>query len=88
MLPSSLTSEALAVNSSGEAVGADVLTTDRDAHAVLFANGTVTDLNAPGTGAPGADADARAINDNGVIVGNATSNSTGQTFGYELTPVS
>ena len=130
MLPSSLTSEALAVNSTGEAVGADLLTTDRDAHAVLFANGTVTDLNAPGTGAPGADAEARAINDNGVIVGlggnghgfvyqngqatdlntliaagsgftpgtanginsngvivgNATSNSTGQTFGYELTP--
>jgi uncharacterized membrane protein len=34
---------------------------------VLFANGTVTDLNAPGTGL--ADASANAINDNGVIVG-------------------
>jgi probable HAF family extracellular repeat protein len=67
MLPGSLTSEALAVNSSGEAVGADVLTSDSDAHAVLFANGTVTDLKAPGTG----DASANAINDNGVIVGDA-----------------
>ena len=131
MLPSSLTSEALAVNSTGQAVGADVLTSDSDAHAVLFANGTVTDLNAPGTGTPGGDASANAINDNGVIVGQGgnghafvyqngqaadlnsliapgsgftllnadgindngvivgtASNSNGQTFGFELTPVS
>ncbi|MEY9860431.1 hypothetical protein ABH935_006068 [Catenulispora sp. GAS73] len=67
MLPGSFTSEALAVNSAGQAVGADVETADTDAHAVLFANGTVTDLDAPGTGA--GDAVAHAINDSGVIVG-------------------
>jgi probable HAF family extracellular repeat protein len=131
MLPGSFTSEALAVNSSGEAVGADVLTSDDDGHAVLFANGKVTDLNAPGTGTPGADSVANAINDNGVIVGQGgngdafvyqngqatdlntliapgsgftllnadginangvivgtASNSNGQTFGFELTPIS
>ena len=131
MLPGSLTSEALAVNSTGQAVGADVLTSDSDAHAVLFANGTVTDLNAPGTGLPKADSVANAINDSGVIVGQGgnghafvyqngqatdlnnliapgsgftllnadgingngvivgtASNSNGQTFGFELTPVS
>lgn len=128
-LPGSFTSEALAVNSTGQAVGADVLTADTDAHAVLFANGTVTDLNAPGTGT--GDAVAHAINDSGVIVGlggnghafvyqngqaadlngliapgsgftllnadginssgvivGTASNSAGQTFGFELTPIS
>ncbi len=118
------------MNSTGEAVGTSLQTSDSDGHAVLYANGTVTDLNAPGTGA--GDASANAINDNGVIVGqggnghafvyqnghatdlnsliaagsgftllNATginkngviagtavSNSTNQTFGFELTPVS
>ncbi|HEV3170056.1 MAG TPA: hypothetical protein VGZ32_06940 [Actinocrinis sp.] len=131
MLPGSLTSEALAVNSTGQAVGADVELSDSDAHAVLFANGTVTDLNAPGTGTPGGDAVANAINDNGVVVGQGgnghafvyqngqatdlnsliapgsgftlltadgingngvivgtASNSNGQTFGFELTPIS
>ena len=66
-LPGSLTSEAVAVNSSGQAVGTSLLTSDSDGHAVLFANGKVTDLNAPGTGT--GDASANAINDNGVIVG-------------------
>lgn len=127
-LPGSFTSDALAVNSTGEAVGADVLLSDTDAHAVLFNNGTVTDLNAPGTGL--ADSSANAINDSGVIVGkggnghafvyqngHATDlnnliaagsgftlvganginnngvivgtavNSSGQTFGFKLTPV-
>jgi probable HAF family extracellular repeat protein len=68
-LPGSLTSEAVAVNSSGQAVGTSLQISDSDGHAVLFANGTVTDLNAPGTGTPGGDASANAINDNGVIVG-------------------
>ena len=80
MLPGSLTSEALAVNSSGEAVGADVETSDSDAHAVLFANGKVTDLNAPGTGTAGGDAVANAINDNGVIVGQG---GNGDAFVYQ-----
>ena len=131
MLPGSLTSEALAVNSTGQAVGADVEIADSDAHAVLFANGTVTDLNAPGTGTSGGDAVAHAINDSGVIVGQGGNghafvyqngqaadlngliasgsgftlvnadgingngvivgtavNGTGQTFGFELTPIS
>jgi probable HAF family extracellular repeat protein len=128
-LQGSLTSEAVAVNSTGEAVGTSLQTSDTFGHAVLYANGTVTDLNAPGTGF--GDASAQAINDNGVIVGDggnghafvyqngqatdlnsliasgsgftlvtadginnngvivgtAVSNSTNQTFGYELTPV-
>lgn len=130
-LPGSLSSEAVAVNSTGEAVGTSLQTSDSDGHAVLFANGTVTDLHAPGTGTPGGDASANAINDNGVIVGQGgnghafvfqngqatdlngliapgsgftllnadgindngviagtASNSSGQTFGFELTPAS
>ena len=50
---------------------------------MLFANGTVTDLNAPGSGGP--DAQANAINNSGVIVGNAVSSVRNATFGYELT---
>ena len=68
-LPGSTDSQATAVNSSGEVVGTSVDPSDSDGHAVLFANGTVTDLQAPGTGLPGADAEANAINDSGVIVG-------------------
>jgi probable HAF family extracellular repeat protein len=79
-LTGSLTSEALAVNSTGAAVGADVLTSDSDAHAVLFANGTVTDLKAPGTGTSGGDSVANAINDNGVIVGGGAN---GHAFVYQ-----
>jgi probable HAF family extracellular repeat protein len=66
-LAKTLTSEALAVNASGQAVGAAVLTTDGNAHAVLWANGNATDLRFPG----GGDAEARAINVNGVIVGDS-----------------
>lgn len=80
MLPGSFTSDALAVNSSGEVVGASVSSSDGDAHAVLFANGTVTDLNAPGTGGPDADAQANAINNSGVIVGNG---GNGDAFIYQ-----
>lgn len=68
-LPGSTDSQATAVNSSGEAVGTSLDPSDSDGHAVLFANGTITDLKAPGTGLPGADAEANAINDSGVIVG-------------------
>ncbi|HEX6470881.1 MAG TPA: hypothetical protein VF069_17410 [Streptosporangiaceae bacterium] len=57
--------KALAVNDSGQAVGADLLRSDLNAHAVLWANGTVTDL---GFGAAG-DAQATSINAGGVIVG-------------------
>lgn len=77
-LPGSFTSEALAVNATGEAVGADVLLSDTDAHAVLFNNGTVTDLNAPGTGL--GDSSANAINDSGVIVGEG---GNGHAFVYQ-----
>ncbi|MFD0632831.1 hypothetical protein ACFQ9X_15815 [Catenulispora yoronensis] len=82
-LPGSLTSEALAVNASGQAVGADILNADGNAHAVLFANGTVTDLEAPATGGPGTeggDASAKAINDGGVIVGQG---GNGDAFVYQ-----
>lgn len=79
-LPGGLTSDALAVNGSGEAVGAAVVSSDGDSHAVLFANGTVTDLNAPGTGQPGADAEAEAINNSGVIVGDG---GNGHAFVYQ-----
>jgi probable HAF family extracellular repeat protein len=68
-LPGSTDSQATAVNASGEAVGTSVDPADSDGHAVLYANGTVTDLHAPGTGDPESDAEANAINDSGVIVG-------------------
>jgi uncharacterized membrane protein len=66
-LPGTFTSEALSVNNSGAAVGAAVLSSDNLAHAVLWAHGTATDLH---FGASlGGDAQASAINANGVIVG-------------------
>jgi probable HAF family extracellular repeat protein len=76
-LPGGLTSEALAVNTSGEIVGAS-LAPGGDAHAVLFANGTVTDLNVPGTGQ--GDAQADGVNDSGVIVGDG---GNGHAFVYQ-----
>jgi uncharacterized membrane protein len=74
-LPDTSTSQALAVNSSGVAVGDAILTTDDDAHAVMWANGKITDLNAPLTG--GGDAIANAINTGGVIVGQGGGNGDG-----------
>jgi probable HAF family extracellular repeat protein len=79
-LPGGLISDALAINSSSEAVGASLTSADNDADAVLFAHGTVTDLNAPGSGGPDADAQANAINNSGVIVGNA---GNGDAFIYQ-----
>jgi probable HAF family extracellular repeat protein len=76
-LPGGLTSEALAVSTSGEIVGAS-LAPGGDAHAVLFANGTVTDLNVPGTGQ--GDAQADGVNDSGVIVGDG---GNGHAFIYQ-----
>jgi probable HAF family extracellular repeat protein len=69
-LPGGTYAEAFAVNNEGVAVGVSTTTGGQQfgaTHAVLFANGTITDLNVPGTGT---DSDyANAINDNGVIVG-------------------
>jgi probable HAF family extracellular repeat protein len=66
-LPGTSTSEALAVNGTGEAVGAALLTSDLNAHAVLWANGKATDLGfAAGSDS---DAEAQSINAGGVIVG-------------------
>ena len=61
-LPGSSGTEALAVNSSGLAVGASTLGNE---HAVEFVNGKAVDLNVGGNG----DAMAKAVNDSGVIVG-------------------
>jgi len=66
-LPGSFDSQAFAVNNKGQAVGGSLDATDFDVHAVLFSGGKVTDLDVPGTGV--GDAQANAINDNGVIVG-------------------
>jgi probable HAF family extracellular repeat protein len=74
-LPNTFMSQAFAVNSSGVAVGAAVLSTDDVGHAVMWANGKVSDLQAPLTG--GGDAMANAINDNGVIVGVGGGNAHG-----------
>ncbi|GAA4230023.1 hypothetical protein GCM10022254_23820 [Actinomadura meridiana] len=71
-LPGGTYSEARAINSSGVAVGQSTVTTGKEfglSHAVVFKNGTVTDLNAPGTGRD--DTVANAINDSGTIVGQA-----------------
>lgn len=65
-LPDSTDSaKALAVNNSGEAVGADTLNPDFNAHAVLWVNGKATDLGFGDSG----DAQATSINVGGVIVG-------------------
>ena len=66
-LPGSSQTRALAVNSSGLAVGASISATDFNAHAVEFVNGKVIDLNVPGE--TNNDAQAKAVNDSGVIVG-------------------
>jgi probable HAF family extracellular repeat protein len=80
-LPGGGFAEALAVNKVGMAVGAS--TTDAGTfgfrHAVVFAHGTVTDLNVRGTGVASA-ASANAINDNGVIVG---ADGAGDAFIYQ-----
>jgi probable HAF family extracellular repeat protein len=66
-LPGSFQTEALAVNSAGLAVGASISATDFNEHAVEFVNGKVIDLNVPGE--TNNDAQAKAVNDSGVIVG-------------------
>ena len=65
LLGSTFTSGALAVNAAGQVVGSAVLSTDGNAHAVLWANGKATDLH---FGA-GGDAEATSVNASGVIVG-------------------
>lgn len=70
-------SQAFSVDSSGVAVGDVILTTDFRAHAVMWANCKVTDLNAPGTGT--GDTVANAINNSGVIVGGGN----GHVFVYQ-----
>lgn len=60
-------SQAFAVNSSGVAVGDVILGTDGKSHAVMWANGKVTELS-PGT-IIGFNSVANAINNSGVIVG-------------------
>jgi len=81
-LPGGGFAEALAVNLAGAAVGAS----SNDAgtfgtrHAVLFTNGTVTDLNVRGTGIGASAASANAINNNGVIVG---ADGAGDAFIYQ-----
>lgn len=66
-LPGSSQTEALAVNAAGLAVGASISATDFNEHAVEFVNGKVTDLKVPGETIN--DAQAKAVNDSGVIVG-------------------
>lgn len=63
----SFQTQALAVNNNGLAVGASISNADGDSHALEFVNGQVIDLKVPGTGV--GDAVAKAVNDNGVIVG-------------------
>ncbi|QXJ22584.1 hypothetical protein AGRA3207_003608 [Actinomadura graeca] len=72
ILPGGTYAEARAVNSSGVAAGQSTVTTGKEngtSHAVVFRDGTVTDLNVPGTGR--GDTVANAINDSGTIVGQA-----------------
>lgn len=60
-------SQAFAVDSSGVAVGDAILTPDNKSHAMMWANGTATELS-PGT-LIGLNSVANSINDSGVIVG-------------------
>lgn len=65
LLPDTTRGYAYGVNDAGQVVGMYEVDSDTSSHAVLFANGTLTDLGAFG----GAGAEADAINDSGVIVG-------------------
>jgi probable HAF family extracellular repeat protein len=80
-LPGGGFAEALAVNLAGTAVGASSNTagTFGARHAVVFAHGTVTDLNVRGTGVASA-ASANAINNNDTIVG---ADGAGDAFIYQ-----
>jgi probable HAF family extracellular repeat protein len=69
-----LTSEALAVNASGTAVGAEVAPPTYNAHAIAWANGQFTDLGFPDTRG---DAVASAISTGGVVVGSGALDTTG-----------
>lgn len=75
---------AKAVNDTGVIVGGD-----GNGDAFAFANGHSVDLNTLIPAGSGVTLKiANGINNNGVIVGNATINSSGQNVGFELTPVS
>ncbi len=75
---------AKAVNDSGVIVGGD-----GNGDAFAFANGSSVDLNTLIPAGSGVTLTiANGINTNGVIVGDATIDSTGQNVGFELTPVS
>jgi probable HAF family extracellular repeat protein len=76
-LPGSSQTRALAVNLTGLAVGASISATDFNEHAVEFVNGKAIDLNVPGTS--NGDAEAKAVNDSGVIVG---SDGNGHAFAF------
>jgi uncharacterized membrane protein len=74
---------AKAVNDTGVIVGGD-----GNGDAFAFANGHSVNLNTLIPAGSGVTLTlANGINDNGVIVGDATINSTGQHVGFELTPV-
>jgi probable HAF family extracellular repeat protein len=76
--------KAKAVNDTGVIVGGD-----GNGDAFAFANGRVVNLNTLIPAASGVTLTlANGINNNGVIVGDATINSSGQNVGFELTPAS
>lgn len=91
-LAGGLSSNALAINSSGEVVGAsDVAASGGYNHAVIWYHGNMVDLNnvVDGSvfGAGWIMTTATAVNDNGVIVGDATNIYTGATHAFELSGV-
>jgi probable HAF family extracellular repeat protein len=76
--------KAKAVNDTGVIVGGD-----GNGDAFAFANGHSVNLNTLIPAGSGVTLTlANGINNNGVIVGDATINSSGQDVGFELTPVS
>lgn len=92
-------SEALAINTAGQAVGSAAPAGNSllNAHAVMFSGGKAIDLNVPRGTNPGS-AHATAINTSGVIVGDdagdivgtavlTAPDATETTVGYELLPI-
>lgn len=91
-LAGGLSSNALAINSSGEIAGtSEVAASGGYNHAVIWYHGNILDLNnvvdSSVFGSGWIMTSATAINDNGVIAGDATNIYTGATHAFELSGV-
>jgi len=93
VLPGFPSSQANAINSNGVIVGTSavpVLDGNLAAHAIIWQNGTITDLNSllslTDAGAGWVLKSANGINDNGWIVGEAINTNGGSSHAFQLVP--